>query len=257
MGILKMFDLSGKVAVVTGGHSGLGKGIAEGLAEAGADVVICARRFDRCQEACSEIKGGFGVKSLPIRCDVASTDEVNNLIETTIKEFGKVDILVNSAGVGGSEKPVTETSDEDWNMTLNIDLTGTFLCSRAAAREMINQNEGKIINIASMAAFIAVPNMAPYCASKGGLIQLTKVMALELARYNIQVNVICPGYFLTPLNYEFFSTEPGKKVVERSIPMRRLGNVDELKGIALYLASPASSFTTGTSILVDGGQTLC
>ena len=256
MGIEKMFDLSGKVAIVTGGHSGIGKGIAEGLAEAGADVVISARRFELCREVCSEIEGKLGVKCLPVRCDVTNTGEVNNLIEATIKEFGKVDILVNSAGVGGSEKPVVEMSDEDWDATLDINLRGAFLCSRAVAREMIKQNEGKIINIISQYGLIAARNMSAYCASKGGLLQLTKVMALELVRYNIQVNAICPGYFLTPLNYEFFSTEPGKKLVERNIPMRRLGNVDELKGIALYLASPASSFTIGASIVVDGGQTL-
>ena len=145
MSIAKMFDLSGKVAIVTGGHSGLGKGIAEGLAEAGADVVICARRFELCQEVCSEIEKKLGVKSLPVRCDVTNTDEVNNLIESTIKEFGKVDILVNSAGTGGSEKPVVEMSDEDWDTTLNINLKGVFLCSRAAAREMIKQNDGKRI----------------------------------------------------------------------------------------------------------------
>jgi len=256
MSIPKIFDLSGKVAIVTGGHSGIGNGIAKSLAEAGADVVISARRFERCQEACSEIEKKLGVKSLPVRCDVTNTDEVNNLIETTIKEFGKVNILVNSAGVGGSEKPVVEMSDEDWDTTINIDLRGAFLCSRAAAREMIKQNEGKIINIASMVAFVASRYMSAYCASKAGVVQLTKVMALELVRYNIQVNAICPGYFLTPMNHEFFSTEMGKKLVDRNIPMRRLGNVDELKGIAIYLASPASSFTTGASILIDGGQSL-
>ena len=256
MSIEKMFDLSGKVAIVTGGHSGLGKGIAEGLAEAGADIVICARRFELCQEACSEIEKKLGVKSLPVRCDVTHTDEVNNLIESTIKEFGKVDILVNSAGIGGSEKPVVEMSDEDWDTTLNINLRGIFLCSRAAAREMIKKKEGKIINVASAAAFMASRNMAAYCAGKAGVVQLTRVMALELVKYNIQVNAICPGYFFTPMNYKFFSTEAGKKLVQRSIPMQRLGQVDELKGIAIYLASSASSFTIGASIIVDGGQTL-
>lgn len=256
MSIEKMFDLSGKVAIVTGGHSGIGKGIAEGLAEAGADVVICARRFELCQEVCSEIEKKLRVKSLPVRCDVTNTDEVNNLIESTIKEFGKVDILVNSAGTGGSEKPVVEMSDEDWDTTLNINLKGVFLCSRAAAREMIKQNEGKIINIASLYAFMASRNMAAYCAGKAGVVQFTKVMALELVKYNIQVNAICPGYFFTPMNYKFFSTEAGKNLVQRNVPMQRLGKVDELKGIAIYLASSASSFTIGAAMVVDGGQTL-
>ena len=256
MSIAEMFDLSGKVAVVTGGHSGIGKGIAEGLADAGADIVICARRFDRCQEVCSEIEEQYGVKCLPVKCDVSNTAEVNSLIETAVGEFGKVDILVNSAGVGGSEKPVLEMSDADWDSTMDIMLRGAFLCSRAAAREMVKQKSGKIINIASIYAFIASRNMVAYCASKGGLIQLTRVMALELTRDNIQVNAICPGYFHTPMNYEFFSSEAGKKLVQRNIPVQRLGNVDELKGIAIYLASASSSFTTGAAIIVDGGQSL-
>ena len=256
MATSKMFDLSGKVAAITGGHSGLGKAISEGFAESGANLVIAARRFELCQEVCKEISDKYGVKCLPLRCDVTDTAQTNNLIEATVKEFGKVDILVNSAGVGGSEKPVVEMTDEDWDSTMNIDLRGAFLCSRAAAKEMIKQKSGKIINIASIMGIIAPRNMAAYCASKAALIHLARVMALELARYNIQVNSICPGYFDTPLNDEFFASEPGKKLIERSIPMRRLGNIDELKGSAIYLASPASSFTTGAAVVIDGGQSI-
>lgn len=252
----KFFDLSTKVAIVTGGHSGLGKGMAEGLAEAGADIVIAARRFERCQEVAAEIESKTGVKCLPVKCDVSKTDEANNLVETTIREFGKIDILVNNAGVSGSEKPIIEMSDEEWDKTLNINLRGIFVCSRAAAKEMKKQNGGKIINVASVMGLIASRNLGDYCASKGGLIQLTKVMALELSKFNIQVNVICPGYFLTPLNTEFFSTEAGKALVQKNIPVRRLGDVEELKGITIYLASSASNFTTGATIVVDGGQTI-
>ena len=146
--MLQMFDLSGKVAIVTGGHSGIGRGIAEGLAEADADIVVCARRLDRCEEACAQIRK-WGVKALAIRCDVTHTDEVNKLVKTTTEEFGKIDILVNSAGVGGSEKAVVEMSDQDWDTTMDVNLRGAFLCSRAAAQEMMKKNEGKIINIAS------------------------------------------------------------------------------------------------------------
>ena len=251
----QMFDLSGKVAVVTGGHSGIGKGIAEGLAEAGADLVVCARRFDRCQQACAEMEK-LGVKCLPVKCDVTSTDEVNSLIETTVKELGKVDILVNSAGTGEREKPVVELSDDDWDYSIDIDLKGPFLCSRAAAKEMIKQGGGKIINIASVAATLAIRNMSPYCAAKAGLVQLTRVMASELVRQNIQVNAIAPGYFLTPMNEAMFASEVGEKIIKRNMPMGRLGKVEELKGIAIYLASPASSFTTGAFFVIDGGQSL-
>ena len=199
----EIFGLSGKVAIVTGGHSGIGKAITEGLAEAGANLVICARRFEVCQEVCSEIEGKLGVKCLPIKCDVAKTDEVDNVVETTVKEFGKVDILVNSAGVGGSEKPVVKMTDEDWDMTVDIDFKGIFLCCRAAAREMMKRKEGKIINVSSVMGIIASRYMSNYCASKAGVNHFTKVLALELVRYNIQVNAICPGYFSTPLNYKF------------------------------------------------------
>jgi len=252
---LPMFDLTGKVAIVTGGYQGIGRGIAEGLAEAGSDVVICARNYDRCVDACSEIEK-LGVKTLPIRCDISKTEEVKNLVSETVKEMGRINILVNNAGVGGSEKPVLEMSDEDWDHAVNIDLRGAFLCSREAAKEMIKQGGGKIINVSSIAGFIAMANMSAYCASKGGLLQLTKVMALECIRYNIQVNALCPGYFLTPLNRMFFESEAGQKIIKKNIPMGRLGNPEELKGTAIYLASSATDFMTGSAIVIDGGQLL-
>lgn len=250
-----MFDLTGKVAIVTGGYQGIGRGIAEGLAEAGSDVVVCARSYDRCAEACAEIQK-FGVKTLPIQCDVTKTEEIEALVSETVNRMGKVNILVNNAGVGGNERPVIEMSDEDWDYSVNIDLRGAFLCSREAAKEMIKQGGGKIINVSSVYGLTPVANMSAYCASKGGLLQLTKVMALELIRFNIQVNAICPGYFLTPMNRELFESETGKKVIKRSIPMGRLGNPDELKGTAIYLASSATDFMTGSAIVIDGGQLL-
>jgi NAD(P)-dependent dehydrogenase (short-subunit alcohol dehydrogenase family) len=252
---LPMFNLTGKVAIVTGGYQGIGRGIAEGLAEAGSDVVICARNYDRCVDACSEIEK-LGVKTLPIRCDISKTEEVKSLVSETVKEMGKINILVNNAGVGGSEKPVIEMSDEDWDHAVNIDLRGAFLCAREVTKEMIKQGGGKIINVSSIAGFIAMANMSAYCASKGGLLQLTKVMALECIRYNIQVNALCPGYFLTPLNRTFFESEVGQKIIKKNIPMGRLGSPEELKGTAIYLASSATDFMTGSAIVIDGGQLL-
>lgn len=250
-----MFDLTGKVAIVTGGYHGIGRAIAEGLAEAGADIVICARNYDRCVKACTEIEG-TGVKALPIRCDIRKTEDVENFVTRTVQEMGKIDILVNNAGVGGSEKPVLEMSDEDWDNVMDIDLRGAFICSRAAVKEMIKQGGGKIINVASILGFITTAKMSAYCASKGGMIQLTKVMALEFTKYNIQVNALCPGYFLTPMNRELFESETGKKIVQKNIPMGRLGRCEELKGTAIYLASSATDFMTGSCIIVDGGQML-
>ena len=251
---LDIFDLSGKVAVVTGGNSAIGRAIAEGIAEAGADVVICARRFALCQKACAEIEK-LGVRALPIKCDVSYADQVNSMVDTVMKEFGRVDILVNDAGVGELGEPVTRITTDDWDRVMNINAKGVFLCSRAVAREMKKQGSGKIINLASVCAFVVMDNSAEYCASKGAVLQLTKGMALDLARYNIQVNCIAPGIIDTPMIHEHLATREGKEDVRR-IPMKRPGQTNELKGAAIYLASPASSFTTGSCILVDGGYTL-
>lgn len=250
------FDLSGKVAVITGGATGIGRGISDGLADAGASVVLCARRLNVLEEACGEIAARTGVPVMPHRLDITSTDEINTMVKNVISEFGRVDILVNNAGVGGSEKPILEMSEEDWDSTVDTDLRGIFVLSKAVANEMVKQGTGgKIINVASIGGNIVFPNMSAYCASKGGVIQLTKVMALEWVKYNIQANAILPGYFETPMNIHFFSTDVGKKIIRKNIPMNRLGHQEEMKGLAVYLASPASNFMTGSAITIDGGQT--
>ena len=249
------FDLTGKVAIITGGYQGIGRGIAEGLAEAGAQIVICARSFDKCVEACAKIREK-GVKTLPVRCDITQKGEVESLVQKTVQEMGRIDILVNNAGVGGSEKPILKMSDEDWDLPVSIDLKGAFLLARAVVPEMSKEGGGKIINVASITAMIAMPNMSAYCASKAGLVQLTKVMALEFIKYNIQVNALCPGYFLTPMNQKFFAGKAGQEIVRKNIPMGRLGKVEELKGAAIYLASSATDFMTGSCLVIDGGQTI-
>lgn len=249
-----MFDLSGKVAIVTGGYSGLGYAFSEALAEAGADIVISARTLEYCQEACAKIEK-LGVRALPVKCDVTNPEDVDNLVATTVKEFGKIDILVNSAGILGDNKRIVDMSIENLDRVLAVDLKGSFLCCQAAAREMIKRNEGKIINIASASSYKAMAGLGAYAAAKAGVIMLTKTLALELARYNIQVNALSPAYFLTPLNRDFFESEAGKKLIS-TWPMRRPGNPDELKGMIVYLASSASSYTTGSEVPVEGGQWL-
>ncbi len=253
---LAMFDLSGKAAVVTGGCSGLGVAFSEALAEAGADIVIgdIMVGTPQAQAACSAL-GKLGTKVLAVKCDVTKTEDADNLIAATVKEFGKIDILVNSAGVFGDNQRVADMSPENWDKVLAVDLRGSFLCCRAAAREMMKRNEGKIINISSASSFKALPGMAAYATAKAGIIMLTKTLALELARYNVQVNTLSPGYFRTPLNQDFFESEAGKKLIN-SWPMRRPGNPEELKGMIIYLASAASNFTTGSDILIDGGEWL-
>lgn len=249
---LKLFDLSGKVAIVTGGYGGIGRSIADGLAEAGANIVICARNFDLCRQACAEIEK-HGVRTLPFKCDVGSSTDVAELMSAVIRKFEKIDILVNNAGKTGSGKPMIDISDEEWDRTQNINLRGIFLCSRIAAKEMIKQNKGKIINVTSIASFMPIFHSADYCASKGGALLLTKVMALELIKYNINVNAICPGYVDTP-----FIREPAKRRAEapEKIPIGRMAHPDEMKGLAILLASSASDYMVGSAILIDGGQTL-
>ncbi len=250
---VSMFDLKGKVAVITGGYSGIGRGIAEGLAEAGCNIVICARNYGRCVEACKKIKR-LGVKALPIRCDVTKRDEIENLVHHTVREMGGINVLVNNAGVEGKEKPFIDISEEEWDEIVDTNLKGVFLCSKTVAKEMIKQGGGKIINVASITAFIAMGNVSAYCASKGGLVQLTKAMALEFVKYNIQVNAICPGYFSTPMSRRLYKPEMWSKIVQRKVPMGRIGKPQELKGTAIYLASSATDFMTGSCIVIDGGQ---
>jgi len=179
---------------------------------------------------------------------------VDNLVGDTVKEFGKIDILVNNAGTTGSAKTIVDMSDEEWNETIDVDLKGPFLCTRAAAREMIKQNGGKIINVASVYYQVPLPRSGDYSAAKGGLVTLTKVMALELIRYNICVNVICPGYVKTNLNPTLL--EKMEAEAKKRIPLARLAEIDELKGIAIYLASPASDYMVGSAIIIDGGVAL-
>ena len=253
---LPYFDLTGKVAIITGGATGIGRGIAEGLADAGASIVIAARRLKKCEEACKEIKARTRVKTYPHQCDITNRPQIEQLVEDVIKEFGHIDVLVNNSGTGGSEKPILKMTEQDWNSVIDTNLKGVFTLSRAVVSKMVERNEGgKIINVASVGALIGWANMSAYCASKGGCLQLTKAMALEWVRYNVQVNAILPGYFETPMNTEFFSTEAGKKAVKMSNPMSRVAQIGEIKGAAILLASNASSFMTGSAVVVDGGHT--
>jgi NAD(P)-dependent dehydrogenase (short-subunit alcohol dehydrogenase family) len=254
MADLPFFDLSGRVAIVTGGATGIGRGIAEGLAEAGADIVIGSRRENECARACREIGAKTGVRALPLRCDVTDGAGIERFVEDAIRAAGHVDILVNNAGVI-EEKPILDMEDAAWDRMLDTNLKGVFRLTRAVVRRMIERNAGgKIINVASIAGLIAWPEMAAYCASKGGCIQLTKVMALEWVRHNIQANAILPGYFDTPMNAGYFRDERNREAVTRHIPMRRIARTDEIKGLAILLASAASSYITGAAFAVDGGQ---
>ncbi|MGB9498362.1 MAG: SDR family NAD(P)-dependent oxidoreductase [Dissulfuribacterales bacterium] len=255
---LPYFDLTDKVAIISGGATGIGRGIAEGLAEAGANVGILGRRLEVCEQACLEIEEKCGVSAFPFCCDITNSREVRDVVEKIVKSCGHIDILVNNAGIGGSEKKIVEMTEEDWDNVLNINLKAVFILTKAVITKMLEQGKGgKIINVASIGALIGIPNMSAYCASKGGCLQLTKVMALEWVRHNIQVNAILPGYFETPMNTKFFSSDAGQKVIKDDIPMKRLAQIEEIKGVAILLASHASDFITGSSMAIDGGRACC
>ena len=252
---LPCFDLTGRVAVVTGGGAGIGRGISEGLAEAGADVVIGSRNVDHCREACGDISRKTGARTMALALDVRDRRSIEAFVAATVQAFDRIDILVNNAGVI-REKPILELQDEDWDLMLDTNLKGVFALSKRVAELMIaRKSGGKIVNVASVAGLVAWPRMAAYCASKGGCIQLTKVMALEWAKYDIQANAILPGYFRTSMSEEFLASEAGAAMIRSTIPLRRVAEIEEIKGLAILLASPASGFMTGACFTIDGGQT--
>jgi NAD(P)-dependent dehydrogenase (short-subunit alcohol dehydrogenase family) len=250
----RLFSLKGKTALVTGGYKGIGRLFADTYAEAGADVAVVARNVEGCQRAATDIREKFKVKCLGKAMDVRWAEEVNRVVQEVIDEFGKIDILVNSAGISGSQKSVLKMTDEDMDDIMTVDFRGIFLTSRAVAKQMSKNKSGKIINISSILGKLAARNMSGYCASKAAVIQLTKVMALELIQDNVQVNALCPGYFLTEFNREFFDSDAGKNLIQKMIPINRVGNLEELKSTALYLAT-CPAFLTGAEIYVDGGHT--
>lgn len=249
--ILDQFRLTGKVAIVTGGTSGIGYAIATAFAEAGAIVVPTSRTPEKVRATTQEIQR-LGAQTLEMAVDVNDPDMVENLAEAVLQKFGKIDILVNNAGTT-VKKPVLEQSVEDWHKVINLNLTSVYHCCKSIGTHMIRQNDGRIINIASLASRFGLINSVPYCTSKGGLLQLTRALSAEWAQYNIRVNAIAPGYFMTPMTRGILQNkELYERIINRT-PMRRLGNVEELRGAAVFLASDASSYVTGEILYVDGG----
>ena len=247
-------DLSGKVALVTGASSGLGRHFSFVLAQHGVKVGAAARRLDALQSVAREIASGGG-SCVAASLDVTSSESVKSAFDQIEQKLGPVDIVVNNSGVSVS-KAVLEHTEEDWDNVVDVNLKGAFLVATEAARRMRDsQRGGTIINIESILSFRQAGSVAAYAASKAGLSQLTRSMALELARYRIRVNGIAPGYFATDMNREFFDTEPGRALMKR-IPQRRLGELVDLDGPLLLLASDASRYITGTTLVVDGGH-LC
>jgi len=248
-----MFDLTGRVAIVTGGSVGLGRQMAEGLAEMGANLVLCARKKERCLQTAEELQK-LGAEVLALGCDVKDPTSIREVVDATVEQFGRIDILVNNAGTSWGA-PTEEMTLEQWNRVIETNLTGTFLFSQTVGKVMIGQRLGKIINIASVAGLRgSSPKFSAigYSASKGGVIIFTRDLACKWGMHNIQVNAIAPGWFPTDMS---------EKVIERSkesllagIPLGRFGGPNDLKGAVVFLASGASDFVTGHTLVVDGGQ---
>jgi len=250
-----MFNLRGRVAVITGASSGLGKQMAKGFAEQGADLVILARRVEKLEELKIELEQK-GVRVLPIKCDVTLTEDIDNAARVAEETFGKVDILVNCAG-SSKDKGVLEMNDEEWDFTIATDETSVFKMTRAFGNIMKKNNYGRVINIASMYGMVGnteIPTIA-YHSSKGAVVNFTRAAAAELAKYNITVNAICPGYFYTELTTEVLDTDMFKAFADSHVPMKRYGKEGELNAGAIFLASDEASYVTGVILPIDGGYT--
>jgi NAD(P)-dependent dehydrogenase (short-subunit alcohol dehydrogenase family) len=252
--VLDLFKRDGKTALVTGGGRGLGAQIARGFAEAGANVVLCSRKVDACIEMSQELEA-LGVKSIGLKCDVTNPEEIKQVVKETVDQFGTIDILVNNSGASWGEK-VVDMPYEAWQKVLDVNITGTFLMSQEVGKIMIKQGSGKILNIASVAGLGGThPDFMDtigYNTSKGAVITFTKDLAAKWGQYNINVNAIAPGFFPTKMSNVLI--EHGRDYILNSTPLNRLGSEEDLKGVALFLASKASDYVTGDIILVDGGM---
>ena len=252
---LALFDLTGKVAMVTGSTRGLGEVAAMALAKAGADVAICGRSKDDLKRVSAAIKE-LGKAAEGVYLDVTSTDSVQAGVDHILEHFDKVDILVNNAGIN-HRVPVLEFDEEAWDRVINTNLKGYFLVAKAVVPQMIERGYGKVINMSSILGTVALPNQLAYASSKGGVDQMTKVMAVEWAKPGVRVNAIGPTYFETDLVTQIRNDPERFNFIKNRTPMGRWGYLNELEGIVIFLAAPASDFITGQTIYIDGGWTSC
>ncbi len=252
--MLKLFDLSEKVAIVTGAARGMGRTHALLLAQSGAKVVVSDLSLEDCERVVEKIKSEGG-EAISFKCDISKKEEVDQMVAKTMESFGKIDILVNNAGIADFKEFLSMT-EEDWDRTIDINLKGYFLCSQACAKEMAKQKSGSIVNIGSIAmgqVGVGFPNLVHYVSTKGGIAGMTEALAIDLSPYNIRVNNIAPGVIETPMVDPIKADAEGLKGLLTRIPMKRMGQPEEISSVVVFLASDAASYMTGVTINVDGG----
>ena len=251
---INQFNLSGKAAIITGGSKGLGLAMAAGLASAGARLMLVNRNADEGAQAADELNRDFGIQAISFPADITDPAQTETMVSAAMDAFGQIDILINSAGIN-IRGAIDELTPDDFRKVMEVNVHGTWLCSRAVTPAMKRAGSGKIINLASTLGLVGLANRTPYTASKGAVVQMTRALALELAPFNINVNAICPGPFLTDMNVPIADTEEGKKFVVGATALGRWGHLREIQGAAIFLASDAATYMVGSLLTVDGGWT--
>ncbi|MHA4741032.1 SDR family NAD(P)-dependent oxidoreductase [Dyadobacter sp. MSC1_007] len=251
---IRQFDLTGKTAIVTGGSKGLGLAMAAGLASAGADILLVNRSAVDGERSAAELCISFGTRVISFAADITSQEQTEAMVRFALDGFGKIDILINSAGIN-IRGPIDEISASDFKQVMDVNVNGTWLASRAVTPVMKSQRSGRIINVASTLGLVGLANRTPYTASKGAVVQMTRALALELAPYNIMVNAICPGPFLTEMNIPIAESDDARNIILGATALQRWGHLKEIQGAAIFLASEAASYMVGSILAVDGGWT--